>query len=534
MGRPGIVTTLYNKWKDNSDLIQLNVAGGPTYQTEKPVTLQGSPFPSPSHHEQTRKLYYAADIQTRCEFYRQIEDQFVNCPVMYSACSELTQGAVGDKGFSFSIKSTNPTTRNALVVKKATEVCREVAKLMPPAVMANWAMELGKFANYPVQVVADANGKVVELLGMSPFGFRINSNMQNRFNPGQKDCYVQYDTLNWQKIKGGEFMESQIVWAAWNRTPREVYGFPPALIELEDSQNLTELWREMPDARKALMPRKSIIIKDNNNDGLDVVRLREFKEDRFAARLARGEAVSPYEDDIINGNAQVILQAVQSDYLNKLDDMYGLAERIAIIYGVPLAILFGTEKVPAATLEYLLDILYSHQSYFASVLTYQIVIPVFQRALAFAGIETSELEIEVMWSQRKTPKQMLQQAEAAGRWSKEMAANGKPAISCQSAQLIKCNYLGLDNESEQRQIDAEEEERLQAQMDKMAQQVQMMGGDQGQSLQGNVLAFNPAAKAKKEGDAGARQINGLKQNTPNADPAVQASKGTSPGKGAPK
>ena len=534
MARPGIIRRLLNLFHDKNGLVQQNVSGGPTLVTSEADTLIGSPFPSPEYHEMVIRNLYGGDWIKRCELYQKIDDLFLD-PIPSTACHLLCRQAV-NTDFNFSITPKKDTGRNRMLTQRATEICREVKSLMPKEVLGTWGYDLGKYGNYPVQVVANSSGVITELIGHAPYGFQINANVQNRFDKAQKDAYVQFDTLTRQVV--AEFAETQIVWGAVNRSTHQVYGGGYCLTVMSDIEDLKKSWEKLREARESLLPRKVIVTPGVDNQGMDAGALLRFKLQRFAARILRGEKISPYEDDIINGQAEVKMLSANTNYLSDLTDLDKRAARVAAAFRVPLPLIIGIEECTADLVDAMENLLYKAQEDFAGEFALRVIIPVFVRALRFQKIDVDDFDLEIKWNQHKPPARLLQESEAAGRGAQTMLPDGKPIISCTTARKLTAAYLKIDFQAEIQQIDAEEIEREEAQMKKMEQQQQMlMGGENpagGPPVQANVLAFNKTAAAKKDGDAEARKVMALKQNDANRKPEVQASKGTSPGKGAPK
>lgn len=484
-------------------------------------TRSGSPFPSPTYDRYKQSWPISNDVLNRAKLYEDVEYMFAHEPLVAQACSLLARGAVGNRGVLIDIREkelpdTAPGTgqepgatpkASSFNLSQAKRVVAALQPLLSPEILSEWAYQLAKLANLPIQIVLDENQSIVQLQAMPPYGFKVNTNEMGQFTPGQPDAYVQYDTQVWQPVADGNFTEGQIVFATVNRAPWERYGMPIIYNARQHVSMLMEGWADMGEARKACFPRPVFMLHDQFNQPLESRWVELFESRLPNIRAMNGEPVSKWESITLNGAHDAKILEPSMAYFQGMEDLTAHAQRAVLGFGIDLALLIATKETNKTVMEQLIERMYDSQSWFASIIESQIIVPIIERALKLADVDLRQVEIQCVWSQRKSPARLLQEAEAAIRWATVKLANGEPVLTAATARTIACTFLSLDPKAEGALIEAQQTE-----VQKKMLEMQAQAGYDAPALQGNVLNFNQQAADKRDSKYQARADNGNKQN----------------------
>lgn len=429
----------------------------PAVQPPGPAVIQynvleekGVPFPSVLDFENQQQFSGNGSLPRRDWWIRQstfkeVEQLFATELVLNEACNKLCRGAVGNKGPQIIVKPVDTSREAQLEAALADSTVKQILRLMDPITLEEWSYQLGKFCNLPIYIPNDGP-TITEIKALAPMGFDAKVNLQNSFEPGQQDCYIQYDVLTQRPVPDAMFSLEEMVWVKYNCAPWEVFGHPLCFTVRNDTRALIEGAKILPDARQAAIPEKTYL---TGKDGMphDVGQLKDFKAELPEELFKRGIKANPRAARILNGANDVKVLSPGTEFFTNLKDLTFHAERICAPFHVALALVVAPSSgATTALLAQLTEDLYEAQSYWASVLEHRMIRPILEIAFKRGGINSELIQMDIIWSKRKLPSRLLQEIFVA----KTGWMDGVVCIDSYAA--ITANYLELNSGSELAQV----------------------------------------------------------------------------------
>jgi hypothetical protein len=440
------------------------VANGPNYATAPPwgsqlyvaptTSRQGSVVPSPLLDDIRRMAIYA-DFQERQALYEEMDKiiynlGFANIPFRAFVSCALGQGA------THAIEPVPQKIDNPILQQQAfqlTNCWNELIESVFPVekqqqiLSAKWHYGFGA-----IEIAVGETGEIKAIQNLPPQGFKIN-HRYGIVDPTQPNAYEQRDALSIERVIAA-WPEANIITYTHKDFDWQVYGIPALLSVLTQANSLLRTMAIMPEMREAAQSQTFVVMNDGTGQSVDPYTYQSVLDGTRMGRIQRGEKVSPYDVQVLNGASQVSVDHYQGKYFEGLADIDLQAAMICAIFGDSYARIFKSDIVNRATLELIEEARYARAYEEALDFQRQVMVPLFRRMIAFLNeawrIRRNSIEslfdprnfvLKTEFRARRTYTRLKEEAEAA------LAAHAAGLLDKETAVQIYARYLEVDPQS---------------------------------------------------------------------------------------
>jgi len=414
------------------------------------TTGGGSQRPSPRLDMVQRQW---SEPHLRRAFCLEIDSLLVDDPLLLAALITLTH-SVGED-FSVTILDVDPKEDPQLYydILIARRIFDNLKKLIIKGGITGWAEAFYAYGDVFVQIILNAAREIVELRAMPTAGLERLSNYNDQFdNP--IEAYFQRDVATWEAVPDPMFPDYLIVHGRYLKRPGDRYGRSGLIASRQSSRDAIDGYATLSPRRRMSHPKEVHILKDTDGQGFDDDVVKLYEQTLPGNLVKQGIFPNPYQALICNGATEVKMLETNARF-NEMGDLEGLVERELATLKVPRSLVGGSPTVNWATLDKQREELFAAQSIFCRHFTNEVLRPIFDRALLFAGINPDSIVYNFEWGQRLTTEQLQGQSDTA------MEAYDIGLLSRKSAVRVVLQFFGrTDVEEEIKQIDLEREEGI--------------------------------------------------------------------------
>lgn len=330
-----LITKLSDSYREHTELTKIGIAGlpfsnskevapGMKWQTQySRTTQQGSVVPSPSLDTYLNfwRLGQSPDLLERRVLYDEYEKICATSVIIADGMDDLINGGLRQGG-RIKVVPIEACIDDERIQDQAASFDEAWQRTMALADI-EWQCLAGRsflrYGNTPVEIVANDLGTIEELSQRAPYAMQINSDVNLKFYPGQRDAYVQFDDAGKNWI--ARYPDALIVWLMTKDSFWHRYGMSRLFAALAASRALIRAESTLPDSREAGQLEKYERYGDiaGNPAPQDVIDEAELNTPE--AKKARGEAVTPFRTRIYNGPVEVGMHAPPTGFYNELGDI---------------------------------------------------------------------------------------------------------------------------------------------------------------------------------------------------------------------
>lgn len=328
-------------------------------------TLGGTPFYSQRQDEIVNRLPFARDLTwfryqvLTARWAYEVSQEFA------SAVELIGEDSLGDRTPSILIHPAFDSAEARNEAERAALLGENIATTLTLGRAQALARSLLVTGASVAQLVYNQKYEIIDIVEMPPEAIGRNSNGLNRFEPGQKDAYIQYDWFNGgMQATDARFSEAQMVYGQYKPSDAQRYPLPPIVRVMKNVEGLLSIWDKLPDARLGSLPEKVYITHDSNGQPLDKGQLEKFHQGTKWGRAQRGERYDASEPLTLNGADDAKMLDAGGSYFKAMADLHEAAARVGRAFGVPACFMAELAQTVRIDWGVALDRLYAAQNMF--------------------------------------------------------------------------------------------------------------------------------------------------------------------------
>lgn len=314
-------------------------------------TAIGSGVISPTIHN-LMKMAQSGDVVQRFNYCNQLKILLENDYTVWCCILRQIEGACR-LGVKQEVIPIEGQERNPIAVesaKRANLGYQSAAKLFPTSEREMSMREFVLFGTRFERLAHNRYGTITDLMGLPCQTMKILVNSQLKLDDGQFVAYQQFDPLMWgQPIY--QFSDLQVLCIRNRILSSDVWGTSFLLPIIKFAQDNIKTMDRVDKARGADMPLTVQQRKDAIGNGVHPSSLARAKWDSLEERMRRGEDVSAYHTEWINGEGSTTRLESSGNYYNNFgsNDVNYRASAIAGTLGRSLAMIINPHVMNRAT-----------------------------------------------------------------------------------------------------------------------------------------------------------------------------------------